>query len=416
MRIVIHRGTNEIGGSCVEIANQNCRLLFDAGQPLDDSPASLPKDIDLFDAVFVSHGHQDHYGLIDMLPPSIPLYMSDVALNFAKSLRIFTKQQPLPQLEHRSLKAGVLVTIKGLEVTPFLVDHSAPDAFSFLIRSENKTVFYTGDFRAHGRKPQTIDFICKNVPSKIDALLLEGTMVRRTNSAYESESDVELGIYETIKATKGAVCVSCSAQNIDRIVSVFRAAKRSSRELVIDIYTAWILRIAQSISTSIPDIGWENIRVLSRGRAASGYYQKLKENREFFGSFVNELYSKKTEISVATIQERPDKYVLKLSDFWTNEILQQTKIASTIIYSQWPGYLEKNRPHYNENAAKLRQLENSIFKIIHTSGHAVLHDLQTLEKALAPRRVIPIHTEYKSEYAQHFGNVQILEDGTGIFI
>ncbi|WP_130420186.1 hypothetical protein [Edaphobacter modestus] len=34
-----------------------------------------------------------------------------------------------------------------------------------------------------------------------------------------------------------------SSQNIDRIVSTFRACKRTGKVLVIDIYTAWVLEL-----------------------------------------------------------------------------------------------------------------------------------------------------------------------------
>ena len=35
MRICIHRGTREIGGTCVEIESQGKRLVLDVGLPLD---------------------------------------------------------------------------------------------------------------------------------------------------------------------------------------------------------------------------------------------------------------------------------------------------------------------------------------------------------------------------------------------
>jgi len=34
MKIVIHRGTHEIGGSCVEIRSKKSRILIDIGMPL----------------------------------------------------------------------------------------------------------------------------------------------------------------------------------------------------------------------------------------------------------------------------------------------------------------------------------------------------------------------------------------------
>ncbi|MBN2396320.1 MAG: MBL fold metallo-hydrolase, partial [Candidatus Atribacteria bacterium] len=34
MKIIIHRGTHEIGGSCVEIQSKKSRILIDIGMPL----------------------------------------------------------------------------------------------------------------------------------------------------------------------------------------------------------------------------------------------------------------------------------------------------------------------------------------------------------------------------------------------
>ncbi len=36
MDLTIHRGTHEIGGSCVELATENTRILIDVGLPLVD--------------------------------------------------------------------------------------------------------------------------------------------------------------------------------------------------------------------------------------------------------------------------------------------------------------------------------------------------------------------------------------------
>ena len=35
MKLIIHRGTNEIGGSCVEFNNGRKRIIFDVGLPLN---------------------------------------------------------------------------------------------------------------------------------------------------------------------------------------------------------------------------------------------------------------------------------------------------------------------------------------------------------------------------------------------
>ncbi len=43
MKLIIHRGAKQIGGSCVELATDRTRLIIDAGLPLDNlqDPAKL---------------------------------------------------------------------------------------------------------------------------------------------------------------------------------------------------------------------------------------------------------------------------------------------------------------------------------------------------------------------------------------
>jgi ribonuclease J len=74
LTLTVHRGTQQIGGSCIEIAHpQGDRIILDAGRPLDAPegatgllPASLDRSRPA--TVLISHPHQDHWGLIEELP------------------------------------------------------------------------------------------------------------------------------------------------------------------------------------------------------------------------------------------------------------------------------------------------------------------------------------------------------------
>jgi ribonuclease J len=82
--VCIHRGTNQIGGTCIELEQDGSRLILDLGLPLDAdraTPDLLPAtagvrspDPSLL-GVILSHPHQDHHGLMQFLPQTTPLYM-----------------------------------------------------------------------------------------------------------------------------------------------------------------------------------------------------------------------------------------------------------------------------------------------------------------------------------------------------
>ena len=80
MRVRIHRGAKEIGGNCIEVEAEGKRLVLDVGRPLDAEPGEevlLPEVSGLADGdhpdllgLLISHGHQDHWGLMDQVVPN----------------------------------------------------------------------------------------------------------------------------------------------------------------------------------------------------------------------------------------------------------------------------------------------------------------------------------------------------------
>ena len=142
-----------------------------------------------------------------------------------------------------------IVTVKAWQpfkkgnftITPYLVDHSGFDSLAFLIESEDKKIFYSGDFRGHGRKSILFDNILKNPPKNIDYLILEGSMIGRDKGACETEKDIENELISLLKNKVLLVFMACSSQNIDRLVSIYRACVKSDRIFLIDPYTAFIL-------------------------------------------------------------------------------------------------------------------------------------------------------------------------------
>jgi len=430
MRLTIHRGTHEIGGSCVELRSNSghTRLIIDIGLPLvnaDRSPFEwndyrnftqellladriLPSidglylgDKPLVAAVLLSHAHIDHYGLLQFVHPDIPLWMSIGTKSLADVSNVFLDTSVRLDMV-KTFAMWQAFRIREFTVTPYLVDHSAPDAVAFLIEADGQRVFYTGDFRGHGRKGVLLDRLTKDPPSNIDYLVMEGSMLGRDDGLYLGEVDVEEALYDLIHRQQGPSYVFTSSQNLDRLVSIYRAVRRSGKILVIDLYTAFVLDKLSIISPSIPQFSWEGIRVLF-----SHYHaQRLAEQD------VELLYKYRiAKIEFEEIHSTPQDKVLLAKDsrYFRNIILKLKQNGESIaIYSMWHGYLERSDLEKFLKSCGIAMTE------VHTSGHAYVSQLKRLANALKPRFIIPIHTFYPEKYPEMFPNVILLNDGETI--
>lgn len=407
MQIEIHRGTQEIGGTVIELSSTNSTVLLDLGLPL--SPESQSVDVSLLkpDAVFVSHPHQDHFGLVNELSDDVPIYIGELGKNLIDATKLFLSKD-LDTNNFQYISNRKKITVGDFTITPYLVDHSAVDAYSFLVEAEGKRVFYSGDFRAHGRKSVLFDRMIANPPDDVDVLLMEGTMLKRSNSDFPSETAVEERIVGTIKEQTNICFLICSSQNIDRIVSAYRACLRTGKKLVVDFYTAWVLEKVKAVSGSVPNMDWDHVRLYADYRPD----QIVKNNLEYFGDFRKRAYA--SRVTKDELHSNPAEYLVisKMSKYNVMNLYKNFESPVSVIYSQWLGYLNCSNDEYYgaEAVAEYREDADVNFVYAHTSGHAVLNDLKQFAEAMKPRLLVPIHTEYSDEYKDHFFNIVKLSD------
>ena len=126
------------------------------------------------DAILISHSHPDHYGLLPFVKPQIPLYLSEGCLELIKATYYFRGlDSNLEAVE--IIENNKCFSIGDFKIIPYLVDHSGFDAYAFLIEAEGKRIFYSGDFRGHGKKRILFDRFIANPPKDIGFLIMEGT-------------------------------------------------------------------------------------------------------------------------------------------------------------------------------------------------------------------------------------------------
>ena len=374
MNIHIHRGQNQIGGNIVEISTENTKILLDIGLELDDEKnKTLPDIKGLFDykgydAVFISHYHGDHLGLAYHIHKDIPLYMGEKSVKIIQASDTYKKAPtitPYDFLEHRKK-----IVVGDISVTPYLCDHSAFDSYMLLCEADGESILYTGDFRGNGRKPY--DWLLSELPQKVDKLICEGTTLSREGYVAVSEQELENQAVELFRDNKGPIFVLQSSMNIDRIVTMYRAAKRSGRTFLEELYMA---DITSSVGGSIPNPAFDDVYAFI---ASASRYEGLKKYAHRMGK--DRIAKTPFVMCVRTSMLRYMKGLSKKMSFEDG----------VLVYSFWSGYKQtEDMKHF------LSECENLGLKVVtlHTSGHADYESIKKLVNTVNPNEIIPIHTE-----------------------
>ncbi|MGI0154867.1 MAG: MBL fold metallo-hydrolase, partial [Thermoplasmata archaeon] len=281
-RITFLGGVREIGGNKVLIEDGPDRILFDFGpsfsprmeqfyvdylQPRSASPVQdllefdlLPRieglysrealaDADLayrapeVHGLFVSHAHADHAGYLKLVDPAVPVYVGAGTRRLLDAIETSSPSMRYGEHDWRVFADRSSVRVGGIEVVPYPVDHSIPFAYGFLVRTSAGTLVYTGDFREHGpRAADTRAFLEAAAAEVPAALVIEGTRAGPDPRRNLTEAGVREGVDRVLETTPSLALACTYPRDVDRLQTLYDAARAADRELLVSARTAYLLR------------------------------------------------------------------------------------------------------------------------------------------------------------------------------
>lgn len=401
---------------CIEVASDDgVRILLDLGMPLttpdgDDFPRGTPqrpteeliaegvlRDIPgvyphdhsapSIAAIILTHSHLDHYGLAHHAHPRIPVYGSDGTISILEVGRVFFPDSDLPA-QLRRFPANEPLRLGDITVTAIPVDHAAPDSRALLVEADGQSLLYTGDLRAHGRTGFRFENMLKDERLRgVDWLLIEGTTLGSSGGSHglRSESDVEERLIELAKKNPdGLVAVVASGQNVDRLVSCYRAARRVGRILVIDPYQAYVLMKLAPLSESIPQFTWDGVGV----SFAPHQVERLKA-AGLMGLAAE--MSKNGKVTSDQLAADPHRYLMcARGSYGTTKVFDKVGPQRVgLAWSMWSGYWKRDGCAMREWAER----EQVKCHFVHSGGHAWPEDLKRLEETISAKQTVWVHTD-----------------------
>ena len=404
--IKIHRGTDQIGGTITEIFTENTHIFIDFGAELSVSEEEST-DADMIkmiqnskcDAVLFTHHHGDHFGLFGEIPGNVKLGLGKTARGLMHNIYETLSQNKSDTEENRNEVKRLLdilcdndrwidicdkkaFSVGDFTITPIRVDHSAYDAFMFVIEAEGKRIVHTGDFRTHGRLGKgTFKRLSEYFNGKpVDVLITEGTMMSRLSEKVMTEDEMEKKALEILKENKHAFLI-CSSTNLESLASFHYAALKCGRPMIVNRYVYKQLLLYRKTA------GKENWKM--EFWKAYPFENMYVTNPKLDGGMTQPEYMKKH--GFVMLVGASDSYTKRMEYFRDEDPL--------LIYSMWGGYLDKENPAFNQ---KLFDVYNKWRNIrLHTSGHACKEDIEQMIRCVKPSRaIIPIHTEKKELFSE----------------
>lgn len=409
MKVKILKGTNQIGGCITEItSDKGTKIIIDFGEDLPEDAGKtkitnpnidgLTVGAKKYDAVFITHSHGDHIGLINYILEDIPVYVEPTSKKIYQLLAAFTYKKI--KFDTKDLLFNERVSINDdIYVTPYIVDHSSYNSAMLLIEADGKSVLHTGDFRSHGVKGKIFVPTLEEI-DHVDLIVTEGTSLSRSVDKYPTEDelvDKATPIFEKYDQ----VFILQSSTNIDRIRSFYKAARATGKNFIEDIFTTNITCALKNKTIPNPKTFRHVYTWVPTRYNDKPFYFKRKYIFPFWkyrrqAAYEDNKYAMMVKSSMAEDIEK-----LYNKGHITNACL---------VYSMWHDYQLK--PEMQEFFKQIEKYGIHDIIELHTSGHADIETIKKLNK-LNAQKVIPIHTTEPDKLKEVLDNVylaQINED------
>jgi len=389
--IKFHGGTQEVGGSCVGVETECCKVALDYGTKIDEkNRRKLPTD---FDAAVISHAHLDHSGsllnLSKIKPAIIGSKMTrDVTIELLldmikiqnKKGKIFPYNNHDTEAIRRNWWTRNSTALPGMTIKLYPAGHVA-GAKMVHVQSEGKQILYTGDFCVH--RTEILDGCnIEKLPKKPDILITESTYGGKIR---ENRDKLVERFFERVRNT--------IENNGNMLIPTF--AFHRSQEMC--------KRIDQAMKEGIIP-RYKVYTISNLAKKVTGFFN---ENKEYFRKEIQQ-------------QEKPFKYKHVKHLYRTSQIRKPAIVIATAgfghagaslhLLAKWAsnvnnsiivtsGYLPPESPLNHAKENKEFVYKGDIIEVkaeveqIELSGHADQKELIQLIKTVNPKKTILMHGE-----------------------
>jgi ribonuclease J len=384
LRVIPLGGLGEIGLNLLVLEYGDTAIAVDCGVMFPDAETPgidvVIPDVSYlrtlgprFQAIFLTHGHEDHIGALPYVLAEcpVPVFGTPLTLGFVRE-----------RLRERGLSAtlaayGPEPRRQGpFTVTPFTMTHSIPDSVGLAIETPVGTVVHTGDFKLDqtpldGRLPDLARLADLGAAGVV-LLLSDSTNAERPGIT-ASERSVGAQFEAIFRGAQGRVLVTTFSSHIHRMQQAIDCAVRFGRRVALvgrslvahtgvarDLGLLHVPDGALVDLAAAADLPRDRVAIITSGSQA-----------EAASALVRIAMDAHKQVHL----EPGDSVVLSSRIIPGNE----RAISSLVNHLYRRGAIV----HYDRLAG------------VHVSGHAAQEELKLVLNLVRPRDFVPVHGEYR---------------------
>jgi Cft2 family RNA processing exonuclease len=419
MKITIHGGAREIGGSCIGVQTEDCKVALDYGTKFEESSSNqFPED---FDAVIISHAHLDHSGQLLSLSKKNPVIVGskitrEVTIALLQDMVKVQSQNNYnyPYFPHNANAVREqwwvrdYVALPGMTIKLHPAGHVA-GARMTSINSEDKNVLYTGDFCVHDSE---ILEGCNTeaLPKKPDVLIAESTYGGKVRSPRNELVDEFFRQMLAAMDRKGNILIPTFA--FHRSQEMAKRIDEAMKKGVLPRYNVYTI---SNLANKITGYFNENKECFTK---------KIQRQKQPFNyKHVKHLYRtsqiKEPAVVICTSGFGHAGASLHLLKDWAEDENNSVLLTSGYLPPDSPLKSAKEERKFRNNGDEISV--KAEIEQIELSGHADQLELVQMVETLKPKRTILVHGDIEqsqalSEEIEELTEVWIPEKGETIAI
>lgn len=185
-------------------------------------------------AIFLTHGHQDHWGSLSyILPalPKVPVYGTRLTIGLAA----IKTEQVGQKVDYRVVDYKTTITAGEFKVDYVHVNHSVPDSANLIIHTPAGLIYHGSDFKFDwtpvDEPPADVQKIAR-AGSEGVLLMLEDCLRVEKPGYTPSEQKVQETFDQQIQKCRGKFIVTTTSSSISRIQQAINVAIKHGRKIV----------------------------------------------------------------------------------------------------------------------------------------------------------------------------------------